>query len=84
MSRAFFISLLLHSLAVVLVFSFLKHNSFHTNSNIKKISLNSIKIEKQQLRAKSEKEAENLKEAKSLERRVKSSKFEVRSLKFEV
>ena len=81
MSRAFFISLLLHSLAVALVFSFLKHNSFHTDSNIKKISLNSIKIEKHQLRAKSEKRAKSHKlKAESLEPKAESKK-RVESLK---
>ncbi len=46
MSRAFFLSILLHSLIFALIFPLFQHNTFYTNSHLKKISLNTITIQK--------------------------------------
>ncbi len=90
MSRPFLISMLIHALAVAAIFSFFEKSSVGLQPNIKKISLNSIKIEKsiQKPKIKKKKEAKHpqkenkekkpkaksQKKAKSKELRVKSKK----------
>ena len=86
MSRAFFISIVLHTLAIAAVLYFFKETELYSNNPIKKISLQSIKILKpkvQSKKLKDESKAESLEPRAKSEEKLKAESFKskVRSLK---
>ncbi len=86
MSRAFFISIVLHTLAIAAILYFFKETELYSSNPIKKISLQSIKILKpkaQSKKLKAESKVESLEPRAKSEEKLKAESFKskVRSLK---
>ena len=76
MSRAIFLSIFLHTLAIALIFTIFKNNNNYSTQNVKKISLSTIKIVKTK-----DVQAENRKnKAKGRKLKAKSSKLKAHKL----